>query len=291
MAMREAGESGVTEGGGGRRSARGRNARAQRARRGALEGAQGAARPEERRAARTVGCGPSQAAEEQRRVPAPQKGWKEGFKADVGVAHSGENFRPQIETTLPKDNVGSPGSLDKQAQLGSLPGTIPESSPFPSERNRRINSDLVISGLIHKPQPLENREQQKSSDILEELIVQGIIQSHSKVFRNGESYDVTLTMTEKLLRKPPARLKKLKKEIKDFLMKDIEEKMQAVEECRKTKEEEIRKRLRSDRLLPPAHHSDSAEAGGKEAPFAEGLKTVSCAAFEPSDLPEGKLLK
>ncbi|TKC52087.1 hypothetical protein EI555_021273, partial [Monodon monoceros] len=226
--------------------------------------------------------------------------------ADVGVAHSGENFRPHIETTLPKDNVGSPGSLDKQAQLGSLPGTIPESSSFPSERNRRINSDLVISGLIHKPQPLENREQQKSSDILEELIVQGIIQSHSKVFRNGESYDVTasnfvinsslyvflhVNMTEKLLRKPPARLKKLKKEIKDFLMKDIEEKMQAVEECRKTKEEEIRKRLRSDRLLPPAHHSDSAEAGGKEAPFAEGLKTVSCAAFEPSDLPEGKLLK
>ena len=61
-------------------------------------------------------------------------------QADVGVAHSGENFRPQIEATLPKDNVGSPGSLDKQAQLGSLPGTIPESSPFPSERNRRINS-------------------------------------------------------------------------------------------------------------------------------------------------------
>uniref|UniRef100_A0A8C6BIN5 Stathmin domain containing 1 n=1 Tax=Monodon monoceros TaxID=40151 RepID=A0A8C6BIN5_MONMO len=235
-----------------------------------------------------VGCGPSQAAAEQRRVPAPQKGWKEGFKADVGVAHSGENFRPHIETTLPKDNVGSPGSLDKQAQLGSLPGTIPESSSFPSERNRRINSDLVISGLIHKPQPLENREQQKSSDILEELIVQGIIQSHSKVFRNGESCDVTAS-NFKLLRKPPARLKKLKKEIKDFLMKDIEEKMQAVEECRKTKEEEIRKRLRSDRLLPPAHHSDSAEAGGKEAPFAEGLKTVSCAAFEPSDLPEGKL--
>lgn len=42
-----------------------------------------------------------------------------------------------------------------------------------------------------------------------------------------------VSMTEKLLRKPPARLKKLKKEIKDFLMQDIEEKMQAVEECRK----------------------------------------------------------
>ena len=78
--VREAGEAGVAEGGGGRSSARGRNARAQGARRGALEGAHGAARPEGRRAARAMGCGPSQAAAEQRRVPAPQKGWEEGFK-------------------------------------------------------------------------------------------------------------------------------------------------------------------------------------------------------------------
>ena len=44
-----------------------------------------------------------------------------------------------------------------------------------------------------------------------------------------------VSTTEKLLRKPPARLKKLKikKEVKDFTMKDIEEKMQAVEERRK----------------------------------------------------------
>lgn len=49
---------------------------------------------------------------------------------------------------------------------------------------------LVTNGLIHRPQPLESGERQKSSDILEELIVQGIIQSHSRVFRNGESYDV-----------------------------------------------------------------------------------------------------
>ena len=61
-------------------------------------------------------------------------------QADVGVAHSGENYRPQIETSLPEDAMGSPGDLDKQAQLGSLPGTIPESFPSPSEKNRRLNS-------------------------------------------------------------------------------------------------------------------------------------------------------
>uniref|UniRef100_A0A8C3YKA4 Stathmin domain containing 1 n=1 Tax=Catagonus wagneri TaxID=51154 RepID=A0A8C3YKA4_9CETA len=240
-----------------------------------------------------MGCGASQPAEEQRRVPAPKKGWEEGFKADVGVAHSGENCGPQIEAELPKSTVGSPGDLEKQAQLESLPGTIPESSPSPGERNGRINSELLISGLIRKPQLLENRERQTSSDILEELIVQGIIQSHSKVFRNGESYDIMVNTTEKPLQKPPARLKKLKvkKEVKGFTMKDVEAKMQAAAERRKTKEEEIRKRLQSGRLPPPAHHSDSAELGREEAPLAKGLNAVSSAEWQPSDLQEEKLLK
>lgn len=44
--------------------------------------------------------------------------------------------------------------------------------------------------------------------------------------------------TEKPLRKPPARLKKLKikKEVKDFTRKDLEEKMQAAAERRKVPE-------------------------------------------------------
>lgn len=44
-----------------------------------------------------------------------------------------------------------------------------------------------------------------------------------------------MNTTEKPLRKPPARLKKLKikKEVTDFTMKDIEEKMEAVAERRK----------------------------------------------------------
>ncbi|MBZ3883218.1 Stathmin domain-containing protein 1 [Sciurus carolinensis] len=96
--------------------------------------------------------------------------------------------------------------------------------------------------------------------------------------------------TEKSLRKPPARLKKLKikKEVKDFTMKDIEEKMQAAEERRKIKEEEIRKRLRSDRLLHAASHSDSTEMGGAEVPLVKGLQTTSAAAFEPPVLQGGE---
>lgn len=42
-------------------------------------GAHGGAPPEER-AARSMGCGPSQPAEDQRFVPARRKGWEEGFQ-------------------------------------------------------------------------------------------------------------------------------------------------------------------------------------------------------------------
>ncbi|XP_062952275.1 stathmin domain-containing protein 1 [Cynocephalus volans] len=242
-----------------------------------------------------MGCGPSQPAERQRqrRVPAPRKGWQEGGEANVILTQSGENCYSQVEAALPKDTVDNAECLEQQTQVGSLPGTILESSPSPGERNRRANSDLVTKGLINKPQPLENRERQKSSDILEELIVQGIIQNPSKIFRNGESYDVMVSTTEKPLRKPPARLEKLKirKEVKDFTVQDIEEKMQAtVQERRKVTKEEIRKRLQSDRRLPPASHSDSAEPGGAEFAFAKGHHALSSASFELSHLQGGKTL-
>ncbi|XP_015349685.1 stathmin domain-containing protein 1 [Marmota marmota marmota] len=237
-----------------------------------------------------MGCSASQPAEDQRRVPAPRKGWEEGVQADAQITHSEENCRPQIDATPPKDTVDKVEGLEQQAQIRSLPGTIPESSPSPSDRNRKVNSDPVTNGFINKPQPLENRERQKSSDILEELIVQGIIQSSSRILRNGESYDVMMNTTEKPLRKPPARLKKLKikKEVRDFTMKDIEEKMQAAEERRKIKEEEIRRRLRSDRLLPTANHSNLAEMGGAEVPLEKGLQTISAATFEPPVLQGGE---
>ncbi|XP_004715349.1 stathmin domain-containing protein 1 [Echinops telfairi] len=240
-----------------------------------------------------MGCGPSQPVEVQRQFPAPRKGWLEEIKADAGQTHPENDCSPQRKAAEPKDHVHGAEDKAKGAQMGSLPGTIPESSPSPSERNGGVPSDLVSSGLISKPQHLESRERQRSSDILEELIVQGIIQSHSKVLRNGEAYDVTVNLTGKPLRKPPARLKKLKikGEVRDFTLKDIQEKMQAAEGRRKTKEEEIRKRLRSDRLLPSDQRLDAVEVGGGTTPFARGLRTVSSAGLEPSDRQGGEPLR
>ncbi|XP_008272355.3 stathmin domain-containing protein 1 [Oryctolagus cuniculus] len=232
-----------------------------------------------------MGCRPSQPAGGERRVPAPKKGWEEGVKADVNETCSKEHCSPQTEAALSRDTVDHAEGSEPPAQMGSLPGAIPESSPSPSEKSRKENSELVINGLIAKHQALENQERQKSSDILEELIVQGIIQSRSRVFRNGESYDVMVHTTEKPQRKPPARLKKLqiKKTEKDFTRKDRDQKMQAAEARRKTKEEETRKRLQHERLLFPAQGSEVAEVGGAEVPPAKGRHTVSSAMLEPSD--------
>ncbi|KAL1784057.1 stathmin domain-containing protein 1 [Sigmodon hispidus] len=239
-----------------------------------------------------MGCGPSQKAgdQNQSQVPTPRKGWEEGSKADVRVTSSKENCSPQTKAVWPKDTVDNAESLYQQAQMRSLPGTIPESSPPPSIINGRINSDPVANGIINNLQLLDNWERPKSSDILEELIVQGIIQSRSKVFRSGESYDVMVDTTEKPLRKPPARLKKLKVEtrVKDFTIQDIEGKLQAAEERRKTKKEEIRKRLQSDRLLPTTNPSDAVEPGRMEG---KGCPASSNPASQRSYMEEGEPLK
>ncbi|XP_005403467.1 PREDICTED: stathmin domain-containing protein 1 isoform X2 [Chinchilla lanigera] len=241
-----------------------------------------------------MGCGPSQGAENRRRAPAPRRGWEDECKADVRVMPARADCSPQAQGEPPQDTVDSSECLKPQVLMGSLPGTIPESSPSPSHRNKKVNSeDPVTNGLINKLQPLENRERQKSSDILEELIVQGIIQSHTRVFRNGESYDVMVDTTKKPVRKPPARLKKLtlKKDVKDFTVKDVEEKMQAAEEHRKSKEEETRKRLRGEQSLAPSSHSDSAELGTAEVSFAKGPYIVSSAESALSDLQGREPLK
>nr|XP_017495524.2 stathmin domain-containing protein 1 isoform X1 [Manis javanica] len=232
-----------------------------------------------------------------------------------------------MEAVLPRDTVSSPKGLEKQAQLGSLPGTILESSPSLSERNGRVNSAsetnrtlsvkekcssflgeaslsfliaavvspvLGTGGPVRKPQALGNGERPKSSDILEELIVQGIIQSHSKGSRNGESDDIMVDTAKAPLRKPPARLEKLKidNEAKAFPRKVRAERQWAVEPGRKapqllqeTKEEV--ERLRGDGRRPPGSPSGPAGAGGAEHPLSKGPQ----AGRGPADPQDGKPLR
>nr|XP_020842462.1 stathmin domain-containing protein 1 isoform X2 [Phascolarctos cinereus]XP_020842463.1 stathmin domain-containing protein 1 isoform X2 [Phascolarctos cinereus] len=183
--------------------------------------------------------------------------------------------------------------LEDGVLMGSLPGTILENSPSLDEKNEKVNTELMINGLIDTSQHLQSRERPKSSDILEELFIQGIIQSPSKVFRNGESYNVMVSTNEKPLRKPPARLEKLntKRETNGFTIKNIEEKMKAADERRKVKGEEMKNRLRSERPLPPIVPSSTAKLSEDDPPFAKGFDATGSSVFHPSAMETGRQVK
>ncbi|XP_036607895.1 stathmin domain-containing protein 1 [Trichosurus vulpecula] len=239
-----------------------------------------------------MGCGASKPKEEQRPVPEPKKGWEEGREVDIGESHIPVNAGPWDRSAMSKSILDGGFGMEN-VLVGSLPGTILENSPSLDERNEEINPEPIINGLIGTSQHLQSRERPKSSDILEELIIQGIIQSQSKVFRNGESYNVMVTMDEKPLRKPPARLEKLKTKRKTngFTIKNIEDKMKAADERRKVIGEEMKKRLRSDRPLPPIVPSSTAELSEDDAPFAKGYDATDSTVFHPSTMETGRQVK
>ncbi|KAJ8397314.1 hypothetical protein AAFF_G00441480 [Aldrovandia affinis] len=102
------------------------------------------------------------------------------------------------------------------------------------------------------------QERQPSSDIMEQLLNQGIISATPKVGGAGEAYSL---MMDRPLQRPPARLESLKTSTdKPVTSKeDIEDKMKRVEERRMVKEAELRQRLRSARLRGTARPQEEEE--------------------------------
>ncbi|XP_068948505.1 stathmin domain-containing protein 1 isoform X2 [Petaurus breviceps papuanus] len=211
-------------------------------------------------------------------------------RVDIGKSYIPVNAGPWDGSARSEIIMDSRFELEDGVLMGSLPGTILENSPSLDKRNEEVNTEPIINGLIGTSQHLQSQERPKSSDILEELIIQGIIQSQSKVFRNGESYNVMVSMDEKPLRKPPARLEKLKtkRETNGFTIKNIEEKMKAADERRKVKGEEMKKRLRNDRPLPPIVPSSMTGLSEDDTPFAKGFDAT---AFHPSTMETGRQVK
>ncbi|KAM6412931.1 stathmin domain-containing protein 1 [Pluvialis apricaria] len=90
-------------------------------------------------------------------------------------------------------------------------------------RNAQSTDALLTCEVISKSRPLQETERQKSSDILEELRMQGIIESQRITVRTGEVHENKRGALEKTLKKPPARLEKIQfgnKEVGDFTVKD-----------------------------------------------------------------------
>ncbi|XP_027721512.1 stathmin domain-containing protein 1 [Vombatus ursinus] len=240
-----------------------------------------------------MGCGASKPVEEQRTVPEPKKGWEEGSEVDIGESHIPVNVGPWDGSARSKSIMDNEFGLEDGVLMGSLPGTILENSPPLDKKNEEVKTEPMINGLIDTSQHFQSRERPKSSDILEELFIQGIMQSQSKVFRNGESYNVMVSTDEKPLMKPPARLEKLKtkRETNGFTIRNIDEKMKAADERRKVKSEEMKKRLRSERPLPPIVPSSTAKLSEDDTPFAKGFDATGSSVFHPSAMETRRQVK
>ncbi|XP_040209696.1 stathmin domain-containing protein 1 [Rana temporaria] len=181
------------------------------------------------------------------RVVQPTDGRKSGWGEKVKPAAKDELKSPRNNggTNVRDGSAVSKGTMDsglgyEDEGVGNhLPGIVEVASP---RRTHVLNNDL---SLLNRQ--ADTKERQTSTDILEELMSEGIIQGQSKVVRNGEAYSVMVETPGKPLRRPPAKLEKLKTKKKkntSLTREDIEAKMKAAEERRKTKEEELKKRLR-----------------------------------------------
>ncbi|XP_034561579.1 stathmin domain-containing protein 1 [Notolabrus celidotus] len=118
------------------------------------------------------------------------------------------------------------------------------------------------TGLLQQESTMQKRK--NSNAILEELLLQGIIpagQSREKGNGAGEAYSIMLSDSEGVMRRPPARLESLKaKKEKNLPSKEeIEERIRLANERRKSKEIELKTRLRSKsaRVRGPAPTSST----------------------------------
>ncbi|XP_068090749.1 stathmin domain-containing protein 1 [Hyperolius riggenbachi] len=222
------------------------------------------------------------------RVVQPSDGRKSGWgEQGKPIAKNELNSPRTVGTNIRDGSALSKGTLDSGLGIddegtgNNLPGIVTGASP---RRANVLNNELPVLN-----RQSEIRERQTSSDILEELMSQGIIQGQSKVVRNGEAYDVMMETPGKPLKRPPAKLEKLKtkkKKNKNLTKEDIEAKMKAAEERRKTKEEELKKRLRERPMTALPSQSQFRREGaftpddGEEAMAATPTETLDSTALE-----------
>ncbi|XP_070778246.1 stathmin domain-containing protein 1 [Enoplosus armatus] len=156
------------------------------------------------------------------------------------------------------DSAVSKGTTDsgvvmENRDMPALPGAVPRKLP-PLTCVRESEADRITQDGEDVPQTcLQDstvQERAKSSEILEELLNQGIIpvgQTREKGGGAGEAYSIMLDGREGVRRRPPARLESLKAKKEQSLpsREELEEKIRLAEERRKLREDELKTRLRT----------------------------------------------
>ncbi|XP_037549177.1 stathmin domain-containing protein 1 [Nematolebias whitei] len=146
------------------------------------------------------------------------------------------------------DSAVSKGTTDsgvvmENGNVPMLPVAVPDKLP-PLTSESVI--DTAAPGLLQEDDLVQGRL--KSSEILEELLSQGIIPvGQSRERGSGAAYSIMLDDNGGNMRRPPARLESLKAQKAESLhsREEFDEKMRLVEERRKLKEDERTRRLRT----------------------------------------------
>ncbi|XP_062266114.1 stathmin domain-containing protein 1 isoform X2 [Platichthys flesus] len=177
---------------------------------------------------------------------------------------TGSKLGTRGDSAVSKGTTDSGVVMENKA-IPELPGAMPRKlPPLTSERvGESVADRMTQEGLLQHDGTVQER--QKSSDILEELLSQGIIlvgQSRERGSVAGEAYSIMLDDRD-VVRQRPGRLESLKtiKEQSPPCREELDEKMRLVEERRKSKEDELKMRLRTKsarvRVLAPV--SSAAE--------------------------------
>ncbi|KAF7669344.1 hypothetical protein LDENG_00196430 [Lucifuga dentata] len=169
-----------------------------------------------------------------------------GIQAIGDEDDTGSKYSSRGDSAVSKVTTDS-GVVMENREIPMLPGAVPTKLP----------ALTAIPGLLQ--QESTALERPKSSEILEELLSQGIItvdQPKESGSGAGEAYSIMLDDREGARRRPPARLESLKaiKEQSPTSREAIDEKMRLAEERRKLREDELKTRLRtkSARVRGPA---------------------------------------
>ncbi|XP_037649893.1 stathmin domain-containing protein 1 [Sebastes umbrosus] len=200
------------------------------------------------------------------------------------------------------DSAVSKGTTDsgvvmENRDIPVLPGAVPRKlPPLTSDWVRERDADRITrDGLLQQESTLQERP--KASEILEELLNQGIIpvgQTREGGSGAGEAYSIMLDDGDGVRRRPPARLESLKAKKEQNLpsKEDIEEKIRLAEERRKIKEDELKTRLRakSARVRGPAPTSSTED--DEDAALTPVEQLQSPVAPDPLDpLPRSQITR
>ncbi|XP_073318906.1 stathmin domain-containing protein 1 [Pagrus major] len=163
---------------------------------------------------------------------------------------TGSKLDGRGDSAVSKGTTDSGVVMEENRALPVLPGALPRKLP-PLTRVRESEADGVTQDGL-RPQ---------SSEILEELLNEGIIPVGHRGSAAGEAYSIMLDDREGVRRRPPARLESLKANKMRSVpsIEKIEEKIRLVEERRKLREDELKSRLRakSARFRGPAPTSST----------------------------------